>query len=577
MKGKPKKRLNALLTSKIVGIVFFISCDLIVICFLFMAIQTRRNVADSMSIAASYSEQLMNQIIQEAENINALIQSDSGVQTMLRNKYSNPTDIYKQRLDINGYLSMLEYNYAQSADAFYIVLDDERVFKSTNFPLRQENLIEQGWYKSLRSKDIPQWLKPYNESLVANNRRQDYVAVSYPLYNLRTGLSEGIILVEFRLHTIESIIQNGLILEQSGAAIVDASGSKIISIDGKSTAMGMTMEERVQLTNGWSVVFSCAIANLIFQRLKMLFVAVVALLAVSVLIARSVGRKVAHKVSDPIGELLEQMEAYDDVSGHIEASIPSDIYEMDCLIENYNRLLNRIAELFAELEKRQKEVKRSEFAALQAQINPHFLYNTLDNISWLIRRGRDEDALRTLMAFSQFFRISLNKGARMIPVRLEIRHAELYMNIQKMRFDEDFTFEIRNYLLVNDQDNIYVPKLILQPLIENAIIHGIQPRMGQGKIIVSIDRKDDILIFKVRDNGCGIDGEKLNRINQELDSPNLSKCNATSSSYGLSNINLRIKNVFGGEYGLKLDSVPNEYMEATITIPVNYDSQLDLH
>ena len=575
MKSNSKKRLNRYLTGEIVQIVCSISCILMIFCFLFVSIQTRQNVEDSMRIAASYSSQLMEQIIHEAENIKALIQSDSEIQAMLRNKHTELTDIYTQRLNINGYLSMLKKNYAQSAEAFYIVLSDGRVFKSTNFPLRQEVPSEQGWYKSLISKETPQWLKPYQQSLVANNRKQNYIAASYPLYNLRNGFAEGIILVEFRLHTLESIIQNGLILEQSGAAIVDSSDVCILDIS-RNSSLGTMIEERVELTNGWSIVFSCAIMSLIFRKLWFLFVSVVVLLAISILVAGSVARKAAHKVSDPIGELLKQMEAYDNISGHIEASIPSDIYEMDCLIENYNRLLNRITELFGELEKREKDVKRSEFAALQAQINPHFLYNTLDNISWLIRRGRSEDALKTLMAFSQFFRISLSKGAQLIPVRLEIRHAELYLNIQKMRFDEDFTFEIRNYLQMNDLDNIYIPKLILQPLIENAIIHGIQPRMGLGRITVSIEREENNLTFSVCDNGCGIDGEKLKYINREIESTSLKKNNVTSGSYGLCNINVRIKNNFGGDFGLKIDSIPNSYTKVTITIPVNYDSQLDL-
>ena len=380
-------------------------------------------------------------------------------------------------------------------------------------------------------------------------------------------------LVEIRTASIESIVQNGLMIEHGSVSVVDPSGNKIVDISNEPAASTL-IEERVTLANGWQIVFSCAIVRSILQGLRPLCVVLIVILAGSFLMSTVVGRHVANGVSEPISELLAQMDASDDIRVRIKASIPSDIYEIDRLITNYNKLILRIQELFAELEQRSKEVKRSEFAALQAQINPHFLYNTLDTISWLIRRGRDEDALKTLMAFSQFFRISLNKGARNIPVRLEVRHAELYLNIQKMRFDSDFDFEIQNYLQTTDLENVHVPKLILQPLIENAIIHGIQPRMGQGKIVVAIERMGDELVFKVWDNGCGIPAEELRRINAGLQNANIDT-EALSSNYGLSNVNLRIKHIFGESYGLRLESVEKEYTQAIINIPVKYDGGMD--
>ena len=563
MKSNSKKRLNRYLTGEIVEIVCSISCILMILCFLFVSIQTRQNVEDSMRIAASYSSQLMEQIIHEAENIKALIQSDSEIQAMLRNKHTELTDIYTQRLNINGYLSMLKKNYAQSAEAFYIVLSDGRVFKSTNFPLRQEVPLEQGWYKSLISKETPQWLKPYQQSLVANNRKQNYIAASYPLYNLRNGFAEGIILVEFRLHTLESIIQNGLILEQSGAAIVDSSDVCILDIS-RNSSLGTMIEERVELTNGWSIVFSCAIMSLIFRKLWFLFVSVVVLLAISILVAGSVARKAAHKVSDPIGELLKQMEAYDNISGHIEASIPSDIYEMDCLIENYNRLLNRITELFGELEKREKDVKRSEFAALQAQINPHFLYNTLDTINCLALQENVPEISELVAALAAFYRISLSRGQDTIPICDEVRHAQMYLRIQGSRFENqicerwDISPAIEDCLII---------KIVLQPIIENALIHGIFERDDScGHIFVRGWRDDQDIYITVTDDGVGMPPDVI----AENFENNTDEISHTKGGYGIRNINDRLKIAYGPEYGLSCESTLGVGTVVTIHIPAQH-------
>ena len=269
------------------------------------------------------------------------------------------------------------------------------------------------------------------------------------------------------------------------------------------------------------------------------------------------------------------MEDTQDFRARSPIEVGTNVCEIESLINHYNRMVERIQELFQELEKRQKDVRNSEFAALQAQINPHFLYNTLDNISWQIRSGNYEQALRSLMSFSRYFRLSLSKGKSLVSVHNEIRHAELYLEIQKSRYCDSFNFSVRNLLQLSDMENNYIPKLILQPLIENAIYHGVQNKAREGSVVVSIDRVEDIIVFEVADNGNGIPPETLGEINQQLSRQDYRFPEGVSNGYGIYNVNLRIKSIFGLKYGLRLESEPGKYTKSIITLPLNDNPNLD--
>ena len=201
--------------------------------------------------------------------------------------------------------------------------------------------------------------------------------------------------------------------------------------------------------------------------------------------------------SKPINELLGAMEKEDFNQNGEAIEIQTDIYEVNRLFLKYNQMIGRLKELFVELERRQQIVRKSEFAALQAQINPHFLYNTLDNITWKIRTGDVQDAIDEVMSLSRFFRLSLSKGADMVPIRNEMEHVQLYLKILKKRYVKKFDFEIESFMRVSDMESFLVPKLILQPLAENAVHHGFEMIQEGGKIHISVDCKEKQIIFEV--------------------------------------------------------------------------------
>ena len=331
------------------------------------------------------------------------------------------------------------------------------------------------------------------------------------------------------------------------------------------------------MSNGWTVSFSCNLLALMFPEILMMSVMVAVMLFLVIAASVYTGRRTAEFVSSPIHQLLDEMDSSVILSEREPLAIETQIDEVNSLIINYNRMVKRIQELFMELGEKQKYIRKSEFAALQAQINPHFLYNTLDNISWQIRSKRYEQAQQSLIAFGKYFRLSLSKGASMVTIATEISHAQLYLDIQKMRFTDVLSYSVENCLEHSLMNNNYVPKLILQPLIENAINHGIQYKEDGGAITVTIRREDQDILMEVYDNGAGIEEKELAEINQSLDQKQLGVKQELERGYGIYNVNLRLKTIFGNDYGLSIQSEQGKYTLSILRVPLNPNPKLDEH
>jgi two-component system, sensor histidine kinase YesM len=238
---------------------------------------------------------------------------------------------------------------------------------------------------------------------------------------------------------------------------------------------------------------------------------------------------------------------------------------------SFNIMIGRIRELLQAEKKEQENLKRAELRALQAQINPHFLYNTLDTIIWMAESNRTDQVVEIVSALSSFFRISLSKGKDWITIGEEIERTKSYLTIQRMRYRDilDFKIEADPYVLNNT-----VLKLILQPLVENALYHGIKNKRGGGTIIVRArQRNKDEILLEVEDNGIGFTLEKLNQLQAELgdDSGEIN----LESGFGIGNVNKRIRLYYGKQYGLTLKSEYNVGTRATLIIPARQGDAVD--
>ena len=270
-------------------------------------------------------------------------------------------------------------------------------------------------------------------------------------------------------------------------------------------------------------------------------------------------RLISRKISKPIRKLDESVKTY-------EAGGKTDIYiggssEIRHLGYSVQRSYERIETLMEEIIRQQNERRKSELDALQSQINPHFLYNTLESITWMIEAQKNEEAVIMISELAKLLRVSLSRGKTIIPVKDELQHSRSYMNIQLMRYKERFQMEFQTDKEIEDY---CIVKLVIQPILENAIYYGVgnMDEDDEGKITVRGEKKEDDIYIIIEDNGMGMRKEVLENILKDNN-----KVPKHGSGVGVINVHSRIQLMFGEQYGLEIYSEPDEGTRVVIHIP----------
>ncbi len=266
---------------------------------------------------------------------------------------------------------------------------------------------------------------------------------------------------------------------------------------------------------------------------------------------------VAHSITKPLSALASTLKRYDPDSGGVIDITSND--EIGILQLHFNHLHLRIKKLIGDIKNEMSVRKRAELKALQAQITPHFLYNTLNSISLLAKKYRADDIRQMIVALSRFFMVSLSNGAEVITIEQELQHINSYIYIQKIRYDNSFEFhtDIDKAIMNN-----LICKLTIQPLVENCLTHAFADTDKAGIITLSIKQNGTDIVIRVSDNGKRrVDIDELNRfVRQEFD------LNEPIEKYGIHNINQRIKLYFGEEYGLSYERNIPQGLTAVIRI-----------
>lgn len=257
--------------------------------------------------------------------------------------------------------------------------------------------------------------------------------------------------------------------------------------------------------------------------------------------------------------------AYDNEIGQLSRSYNFMIDRIQNLVDAQNDMIRQLQEERDRVRDMEKEKRRAELRALEAQIKPHFLYNTLNTIIWQASDQGLDDVSVLASSLGKFFRISLSKGKENIRLSDELEHVRSYLSIQEIRYRDRMQYEIIFDSSLND---CLVPKLILQPLAENAIYHGIREKKSGGKLIIRAERKEQTLHLSVWDNGVGMKKEQRDAINSALRAGE----RGSSESYGIYNVNERIRLYYGERYGLFYEGEENVYTCAVLTLPVRRDS-----
>ena len=426
-----------------------------------------------------------------------------------------------------------------------------------------------------------QWLSKYGEGYISQPHVESIFPGWYPwvvtmIEPLERDGEEAWVALDLRFASISSYINNVGIGQHGYCFLMDESGilyhpqqqliySQLKSEDTDTLANlpdGTYSESNViyvlQTVEGspWRVVGVSYVDELVTSNLWENFW-LLASAAVAILLAALVSSIVISRaLSRPLKGLSRAMRQFEKNADTFTYAPVGGAREVQELSESFGHMVVKIQHLMETVRREEINLRKTELKALQAQINPHFLYNTLDSIAWMCEQGRNDEAVQMVNALAQLFRISISRGHELIPIRSELRHAESYLKIQKHRYKNQFSYRFN----VDESClDFLCNKITLQPIIENAIYHGINGLVDEGEIVITLRADGSDVVFTVADNGVGMEEEQIQAI--------LRKERSDHTGIGIKNVNDRLKIYFGEGYGITIDSEPDVGTTVTIRMP----------
>jgi len=533
------------------------------------------------NLVESQSREINKQIVLNYESyINSVIETANYVQYASLN------------LDVNSAAPELQDIYLINSeikrDVVSILLFDSQGVQILGDPVREtrrEGISGESWFVSaLEEKSIFHFSAVNSQSVSADNDEQ-VISVSRSVKYTDTGKNEnGVILIELNFRTITDLAEKTNLGPNGHILILDADDSLIYSsgtydqirsqesiniavqnyfggfpaeIDDKVMHMNITPLSQTR----WRIVTVNDVDEVARAKRRMLLILVI-IFIVSGVVAAASAVAISRRISSPMKLLRESMANIEKGDFYSKVSV-SGQREVVHLAASFNRMIDTIRSLMEKVVEEQRDKRKTELRALQNQINPHFLYNTLDSIVWLAENNRTDDVITTVVALAKFFRISISRGETFIPVTDELSHIRNYLTIQQIRYQEKFTytFEI--------DEGIYeykVMKLILQPIVENAIYHGIGDE--QEKITIRGYKENGLLIFEVENTGYGVTEERISEMYEILDGTH------EVNSVGIRNVYQRLKLYYGAEGNIIITSKLDEMTNIKLVIPIELPAEL---
>ncbi|WP_409967570.1 sensor histidine kinase [Bengtsoniella intestinalis] len=311
---------------------------------------------------------------------------------------------------------------------------------------------------------------------------------------------------------------------------------------------------QVDSTN-WNIIGVSSVEEMVSEKNDEFIAYGVIVILLSILLTLTLGSALSTGLTRPFQTLIDKMLHFDKDIDSFQRLGLDGFEEVRQLNATFNNMGVSIQELKDRVVYEEKELRKSELKALQSQINPHFLYNTLDSIFWLCQEKGNEDAAKMVAALSDTFRISLSRGKDTITIKDEIQHAQSYLFIQNIRYQDDFTYDIQ---VEPEILQCKCLKILLQPFIENAIYHGLNRMVDAGEIIIRGYSQGQDIIFEVTDNGIGMDQDQIDH---------LYKQNSDKAGVGVKNVHNRVKIFYGADYGVSVESELDEGTTVRIKIP----------
>lgn len=437
--------------------------------------------------------------------------------------------------------------------------------------------------------------KPQDAIITGPNRHSffdtddEVISLSREVQSYENGTFRGVILINLNMNKITEICNSFQEKQENFICIINDKGELVyeqqngrerFAFDEKenrqelNTALGKTKESCFRLnyrgekylitrtdmkTTGWTLVSMVPYKSVMAETMAISGVMILAV-AITLIVTLLLLNRILTGVVKPLKKLEKYMVQVNPDNMDQRMEILTDD-EIGHLSMKFNQMMDRIRNLKEQVIEEQEDKRKYELQALQAQINPHFLYNTLDSIIWMAETN-DSNIVAMTEALAKLFRISLNKGNEEISLERELEHVKNYLIIQSMRYADKFTYEISAEPGVERCRTI---KLILQPIVENCIYHGIKKKRGTGKITIRAYRREQNLIIEVSDDGCGMPEEICRKIlSDEIESENIS-----GFGIGVKNVNERIQLRFGKKYGLSYSSEEGVGTTVTYVLPYN--------
>ncbi len=464
------------------------------------------------------------------------------------------------------------------------VFDQEGNVIATTTPditLSEKEISNEEWFeKALNGEGKFFFTGPRIQNL--SSYSDEEIVLSYStllkfIYQNNDDEDQGILLINLNFNAISDIIDKAVlpvsgffyIINEDGNIIYKPKVSNFNQVpvkDGENGSFIKKIEGEEKLiivedidNTTWRIVGVSLLDELMRPVSRFTYLILIVLFIILVL-TFVIGNLVGNSVARPIKELEKTMREVQ--KGNFEVSPPEGgTIETQSLATSFSITIEKIRELMEDIRRSEKIKRQRELEALQAKINPHFLYNTLDTMIWMAETGDKAGVVKMATSLANLFRISTAKGHDIITLQEELQHVKNYLDIQMMRYKDKFSYEIDLPEELNNKPTI---KLIVQPIVENAIYHGIKYLTEKGEIKISVWRSSGGIKIRVKDTGIGMREDVASSL---LSDSKPDKEDANSHGMGLKNIDERIKLTYGSGYGLTVKSEPDEGTEVTIFIP----------
>ena len=556
----------------------------IVIVVAFSLRYTQNTIYENSSLYTQTIVHQMNQNIDSyityMENIASIISESEDAQGFLFGE----EDIAEHRKRLVEQFGII-INGREDIRNIGIVRKDGRVLFNDGTQEKNENLdlSTQQWYQSAISSGKNSVLTSSHVQHVIKNERPWVITLSRSIEDGIGGSGEkGVVFIDLNYSAISELCDQNSIGEKSYIYILNQDGSIVyhpqqqqlynelqtektdivLNAGAEPVIYGSGNDSRVYTfaqseKTGWTVV-GCMNMNELTRSSRQGQLIYVMTAVILVIIALIFSNHISRAISRPIQKLRDSMVKVQE--GDFSATVMEvpEQNEIGSLTQSFNVMIRRIEELMEQNRMEQEQKRKSEMKALQSQINPHFLYNTLDSIIWMAEGKKNEEVVLMTSSLAKFLRQSISNEDQQVSIGQEIEYARSYLTIQKMRYKNKLEYEI--YLEASIK-SCQIVKLVLQPIIENAIYHGIKYKEGMGLLTVRGYEKDGCVVLEVADNGVGMDEETLKHIFERH------KVNYRSNGVGVYNVQQRLKLYYGNDYGITYKSRKGVGTKAMITIP----------